>query len=66
MGAAGVPMTLSWASLPFPAVKGEVEVLMDGGVRRGSDIVKALCLGVIPHERGKGPHPQFGTGSVRD
>jgi isopentenyl diphosphate isomerase/L-lactate dehydrogenase-like FMN-dependent dehydrogenase len=27
------------------AVKGRVEVLMDGGVRRGSDIVKALCLG---------------------
>ena len=27
------------------AVNGKVEVLMDGGVRRGSDIVKALCLG---------------------
>jgi L-lactate dehydrogenase (cytochrome) len=27
------------------AVKGQVEVLMDGGVRRGSDIVKAICLG---------------------
>jgi L-lactate dehydrogenase (cytochrome) len=27
------------------AVKGQLEVLMDGGVRRGSDIVKALCLG---------------------
>jgi L-lactate dehydrogenase (cytochrome) len=27
------------------AVKGQIEVLMDGGVRRGSDIVKALCLG---------------------
>jgi isopentenyl diphosphate isomerase/L-lactate dehydrogenase-like FMN-dependent dehydrogenase len=27
------------------AVKGECEVWMDGGVRRGSDIVKALCLG---------------------
>jgi len=27
------------------AVKGRLEVLMDGGVRRGSDIVKALCLG---------------------
>ncbi|MGA8342061.1 MAG: alpha-hydroxy acid oxidase [Candidatus Sulfotelmatobacter sp.] len=26
-------------------VKGQVEVLMDGGVRRGADIVKALCLG---------------------
>ena len=27
------------------AVKGQCEVWMDGGVRRGSDIVKALCLG---------------------
>jgi L-lactate dehydrogenase (cytochrome) len=27
------------------AVKGQAEVLMDGGVRRGGDIVKALCLG---------------------
>jgi isopentenyl diphosphate isomerase/L-lactate dehydrogenase-like FMN-dependent dehydrogenase len=27
------------------AVNNQVEVLMDGGIRRGSDIVKALCLG---------------------
>ncbi|MBX7187444.1 MAG: alpha-hydroxy-acid oxidizing protein [Vicinamibacteria bacterium] len=27
------------------AVNGQVEVLMDGGVRAGSDVVKALCLG---------------------
>jgi isopentenyl diphosphate isomerase/L-lactate dehydrogenase-like FMN-dependent dehydrogenase len=27
------------------AVGQQVEVLMDGGIRRGSDIVKALCLG---------------------
>ncbi len=27
------------------AVEGKIEVLMDGGIRRGSDIVKALCLG---------------------
>ena len=27
------------------AVGGQVEIWMDGGVRRGSDIVKALCLG---------------------
>jgi isopentenyl diphosphate isomerase/L-lactate dehydrogenase-like FMN-dependent dehydrogenase len=27
------------------AVGGQVEVLMDGGIRAGSDVVKALCLG---------------------
>jgi isopentenyl diphosphate isomerase/L-lactate dehydrogenase-like FMN-dependent dehydrogenase len=27
------------------AVRGQAEVLMDGGIRRGSDIVKAICLG---------------------
>ena len=27
------------------AVQGRAEVLMDGGIRRGSDIVKAICLG---------------------
>lgn len=27
------------------AVNGHAEVLVDGGIRRGSDIVKALCLG---------------------
>ena len=27
------------------AVNDETEVLMDGGIRRGSDIVKAICLG---------------------
>src|SRR5436190_1314954 len=35
------------AALPevVAAVNGKTEVLMDGGVRRGADIVKALCLG---------------------
>jgi len=27
------------------AVNGRAEVLLDGGIRRGSDIIKALCLG---------------------
>jgi L-lactate dehydrogenase (cytochrome) len=26
-------------------VNGQVEVMMDGGIRRGTDIVKAICLG---------------------
>jgi L-lactate dehydrogenase (cytochrome) len=27
------------------AVNGRAEVLMDGGIRRGADIIKAVCLG---------------------
>ncbi len=27
------------------AVNGQVEVLVDGGIRRGADIVKAICMG---------------------
>ena len=27
------------------AVNGQIEVWMDGGIRRGSDVVKAICLG---------------------
>jgi isopentenyl diphosphate isomerase/L-lactate dehydrogenase-like FMN-dependent dehydrogenase len=27
------------------AVNGRIEILVDGGIRRGSDIVKAICLG---------------------
>ena len=27
------------------AANGQIEVLMDGGIRAGSDVVKALCLG---------------------
>ena len=27
------------------AVNGQIEVLLDGGIRRGGDVVKALCLG---------------------
>ena len=41
----GVPA--SFRALPevVAAVNGRIEVLMDGGIRRGGDIVKALCLG---------------------
>jgi isopentenyl diphosphate isomerase/L-lactate dehydrogenase-like FMN-dependent dehydrogenase len=41
----GVPA--SFRALPevVAAVNGRVEVLMDGGIRRGTDVVKALCLG---------------------
>lgn len=41
----GVPPTLQVLPEVIEAVGSRVEVLVDGGVRRGSDIVKALCLG---------------------
>jgi L-lactate dehydrogenase (cytochrome) len=41
----GVPASLRLLPDVLSAVNGRIEVLMDGGIRRGSDIVKALCLG---------------------
>lgn len=41
----GVAPTLRVLPEVLGAVGGEVEVLIDGGIRRGSDIVKALALG---------------------
>jgi L-lactate dehydrogenase (cytochrome) len=41
----GVPASIRALPEVVAAVNGRVEVLMDGGIRRGSDIVKALCLG---------------------
>jgi L-lactate dehydrogenase (cytochrome) len=41
----GVAGTLRMLPEVVAAVDGRAEVLLDGGVRRGSDVVKALCLG---------------------
>jgi L-lactate dehydrogenase (cytochrome) len=41
----GVAASLRALPEVVKAVGGRAEVLMDGGVRRGSDIVKAICLG---------------------
>jgi isopentenyl diphosphate isomerase/L-lactate dehydrogenase-like FMN-dependent dehydrogenase len=41
----GAPATLRVLPEVVAAVNGRAEVLMDGGIRRGSDIVKAICLG---------------------
>jgi L-lactate dehydrogenase (cytochrome) len=41
----GVPATLRALPEIVTAVNGRAEVLMDGGIRRGSDIIKAICLG---------------------
>ncbi|MEI6453289.1 MAG: pre-mycofactocin synthase MftD [Actinomycetes bacterium] len=41
----GTPSPLRALPAVADAVGGEIEVLLDGGVRRGSDVVKALALG---------------------
>ena len=41
----GVPATLRALPAIVDAVGGRIDVLMDGGIRRGSDVVKAVCLG---------------------
>jgi pre-mycofactocin synthase len=41
----GTPATIRALPAIADAVGGQIEVLLDGGVRRGSDVVKALALG---------------------
>ena len=41
----GVPASLQVLPEVVEEVKNRAEVLMDSGIRRGSDIVKAICLG---------------------
>lgn len=41
----GVPSSLRALPEIVQAVQGQVEILLDGGVRRGTDIVKALAMG---------------------
>lgn len=41
----GAPASLRALPEVVTAVGGRAEVLMDGGIRRGGDIVKAICLG---------------------
>lgn len=40
-----VPASLQVLPEIVAAVNGQIEVLMDGGVRRGTDVIKAICLG---------------------
>lgn len=41
----GVPATLRALPEVVAEVNGRIDVLLDGGIRRGSDVVKAICLG---------------------
>jgi L-lactate dehydrogenase (cytochrome) len=41
----GLPATIRALPEVIAAVNGQIEVLLDGGIRRGTDVVKAICMG---------------------
>ena len=51
----GVPATLDILPDVVDAVEGRCEVLMDGGIRRGTDVVTALALGARAVLAGRAP-----------
>jgi isopentenyl diphosphate isomerase/L-lactate dehydrogenase-like FMN-dependent dehydrogenase len=51
----GVPATIDVVAEIVEAVDGRAEVLLDGGIRRGTDVVKALALGAAAVLAGRAP-----------
>ena len=51
----GVAATIDALPEVVEAVDGRVEVLVDGGIRRGTDVVKALALGARAVLAGRAP-----------
>jgi L-lactate dehydrogenase (cytochrome) len=49
----GAPATLSLVAPVADAVGGRIEIICDGGIRRGSDIVKALAAGATAAMAGR-------------
>jgi L-lactate dehydrogenase (cytochrome) len=61
----GSPAILSLVAPVAEALGGELPLLLDGGVRRGSDIVKALCLGASACMAGRAYLYGLGAGGER-
>ncbi len=68
----GTPATISVLGEVVEAVRGRIDVLLDGGIRRGSDVAKALALGATaclvgrPYHYGLGAGGEEGVGRVID
>jgi isopentenyl diphosphate isomerase/L-lactate dehydrogenase-like FMN-dependent dehydrogenase len=68
----GVPATISVLEEIVEAVGGRADVLLDGGIRRGGDVAKALALGACaclvgrPYHYGLAAAGEAGVGRVID
>jgi L-lactate dehydrogenase (cytochrome) len=68
----GGPATISVLPEIADAVRGRADVLLDGGIRRGSDVAKALALGATaclvgrPYHYGLAAAGEQGVGRVID
>ena len=61
----GVPATLDMLPEVVDAVAGRCEVLMDGGIRRGTDALTALALGARAVLAGRAPLWGLAVGGER-
>ena len=65
----GVSATIDALPEVVEAVDGRIEVLVDGGIRRGTDVVKALALGaravLAGRARRSGGSPSSGEAGAR-
>jgi isopentenyl diphosphate isomerase/L-lactate dehydrogenase-like FMN-dependent dehydrogenase len=66
----GTPASIRALPAVADAVGGEIEIVLDGGIRRGSDVVKALALGARAVMIGRAAlwglaaHGEAGVGNV--
>ena len=58
----GTPASIRALPAVAEAVGEQIEVLLDGGVRRGSDVVKAVALGARAVMLGRAPHDHRESG----